>query len=53
MKRVPIHTPSAPRAIAAASPRPSKMPPAATTGTCAPTSSTICGTSGIVATVPV
>ena len=33
MKRVPSHTPSAPSAIAAARPRPSKMPPAATTGT--------------------
>ncbi len=32
MKRVPIHTPSAPSASAAARPRPSKIPPAATTG---------------------
>ena len=53
MKRVPTHTPSAPSARAAASPRPSKMPPAATTGTVAPTASTIWGTRGNVATKPV
>ena len=53
MNRVPIHTPSAPRARAAARPRPSKMPPAATTGMWAPTASTIWGTSGMVATRPV
>ena len=53
MKRVPIHTPSAPSASDAASPRPSNSPPAATTGTCSPTASTTCGTSAIVATVPV
>ena len=43
MKRVPIHTPSAPSVSAAASPRPSYRPPAATTGTCSPTASTTCG----------
>ena len=43
MKRVPTHTPSAPSASAAARPRPSKIPPAATTGTRSPTASTICG----------
>ena len=53
MNRVPIHTPSAPRARAAARPRPSKMPPAATTGMWSPTASTIWGTSGMVATRPV
>ena len=52
MKRVPIQTPSAPSASAAARPRPSKMPPAATTGTRSPTASTTWGTSGMVATVP-
>ena len=36
MKRVPIQAPCAPKASAAASPRPSKKPPAATTGTGAP-----------------
>ncbi len=44
MNRVPTQTPSAPRASAAARPRPSKMPPAATTGTRSPTASTIWGT---------
>ena len=53
MNRVPIHTPSAPSASAAARPRPSKIPPAATTGISAPTASTIWGTSGMVATRPV
>ena len=53
MKRVPTQMPSAPRDSAAASPRPSKMPPAATTGTRSPTASTIWGTSGRVATCPV
>ncbi len=53
MNRVPIHTPSAPRARAAARPRPSKIPPAATTGMLSPTASTIWGTSGMVDTVPV
>ena len=53
MKRVPIHTPSAPSARAAASPRPSTMPPAATTGTWSPTASATWGTSAMVATRPV
>ena len=53
MKRVPIQTPSAPRLSAAARPRPSNNPPAATTGTLSSTMSTIWGTSAIVATVPV
>ena len=53
MKRVPTHTPSAPSTRAAASPRPSTMPPAATTGTRSPTASTIWGTKGMVATCPV
>ena len=43
MNRVPTQTPAAPSARAAASPRPSKMPPAATTGTRSPTASTIRG----------
>ena len=43
---VPICTPAAPRAKAAAIPRPSAMPPAATTGTS--TASTTCGTSAMV-----
>ena len=53
MKRVPTQIPSAPNDRAAARPRPSKMPPAATTGTRSPTASTIWGTSGKVATWPV
>src|SRR5579884_2542903 len=53
MKRVPTHTPSAPSDRAAASPRPSKIPPAATTGTCPATASTIWGTRAMVATWPV
>ena len=53
MKRVPTQMPSAPSASAAARPRPSKMPPAATTGTVSPTASTIWGTSGRDATWPV
>ncbi len=53
MNLVPIHTPSAPSASDAASPRPSNNPPAATTGTRSPTASTTWGTSAIVATSPV
>ena len=53
MNRVPTQTPSAPRARAAARPRPSKIPPAATTGTRSPTASTTWGTRGRVATLPV
>ena len=53
MNRVPIHTPAAPNDNAAASPRPSKIPPAATTGIAPAMASTIKGTSGNVATVPV
>ncbi len=53
MNRVPTHTPSAPSASAAASPRPSTMPPAATTGTRSPTASTTWGTRANVATLPV
>ena len=53
MKRVPTQMPSAPRLSAAASPRPSKIPPAATTGIAPFIASTIIGTSGIVATRPV
>ena len=49
----PIHTPAAPRASAAAIWRPQPMPPAASTGTCAPTASTISGTSTMVAISPV
>ena len=45
---MPMFTPAAPRTRAAASPRPSAMPPAASTGTGA-TASTTCGTSAIVA----
>ena len=48
----PHHTPSAPRASAAAIWRPRAMPPAASTGTGA-TASTTSGTSTIVATSPV
>ena len=44
MKRVPIHTPTAPSASAARRPRPSAMPPAASTGVGA-TASTAAGTS--------
>ena len=43
---VPICTPAAPSAWAAAMPRPSAIPPAATTG--APIASTTCGTSAMV-----
>ena len=46
--RVPSSAPTAPRASAATRPRPSAMPPAATTGT--RTLSTTCGTSVSVAT---
>ena len=49
--RVPIHTPETPSVSAAASPRPSAMPPAAMTGI-SPTASTTAGMSGIVATLP-
>jgi hypothetical protein len=52
MKRVPIHTPAAPRASAATSPRPSAMPPAATTSRGA-TASTTAGISTRPATRPV
>ena len=47
----PHHTPSAPRAIPAASWRPLAMPPAASTGS-GPTASTTSGTSTIVAIEP-
>ncbi len=47
--RVPIHAPAAPRLSAAASPRPSAMPPAAATGV-GFTASTTAGMSGSVAT---
>ena len=47
-KRVPSDTPWAPSASAAAIPRPSMMPPDATTGMPGPTASAICGTSDIV-----
>ncbi len=47
----PVHTPSAPSAIAAAIWRPDPMPPAASTGTS--TASTTSGMSTIVATSPV
>ena len=50
-KRVPSSTPSAPRASAAARPRPSATPPAASTGIGATALTTI-GTSGIVPIVP-
>ena len=43
-KRVPSDTPAAPSARAAAMPRPSMIPPVATTGTASPTASTTCGT---------
>jgi hypothetical protein len=49
--RVPIDTPWAPSASAAARPRPSAMPPAATTGR-SPATSTTCGTNTIVETQP-
>jgi hypothetical protein len=51
MNRVPILTPAAPSMSAAAMPRPSKMPPAATTGI-GDTASTTCGTRVIVLTSP-
>src|SRR5437868_2809575 len=50
-KRVPTHAPAAPSASTAARPRPSAIPPAATTGTGA-TVSTTRGTSASVETVP-
>ena len=49
-KRVPSETPAAPSASAAAMPRPSMMPPDATTGTSRPTASTTCGTRASVPT---
>ena len=49
----PHHTPSAPSAIPAAIWRPVPIPPAASTGTVAPTASTTSGTSTIVDTSPV
>ncbi len=48
---MPIQTPWAPKASAAARPRPSTMEPAASTGMS--TASTICGMSAIPATCPV
>jgi hypothetical protein len=51
MKRVPRLTPAAPSISAAAMPRPSKMPPDATTGI-GDTASTTCGTSAMVLTSP-
>src|SRR3990172_210771 len=51
-KAVPTQAPRAPRQSAAARPRPSPMPPAASTGLGA-TASTTCGTSAIVPTRPV
>ena len=51
-KRVPSSTPSAPRARAAARPRPSATPPAASTGIGA-TALTTMGTSGIVPMSPI
>ena len=47
---MPSETPAAPSASAAAIPRPSMMPPDATTGTSRPTASTTCGTSASVPT---
>ena len=49
----PIHTPAAPRASAATIWRPEPIPPAASTGTCPPTASTISGTSTMLAISPV
>ena len=49
----PVHTPSAPSAIAAAIWRPDPIPPAARTGTRSPTASTTSGTKTIAATSPV
>jgi len=45
--------PSAPQASAAARPRPSRKPPAATTGTLCPTASSTWGSRMVVGTVPV
>src|SRR3546814_7832281 len=42
---VPTHAPRAPSIIAAATPRPSEIPPAPITGTRSPTASTTCGIS--------
>lgn len=50
-RRVPIHTPDAPRAMATAMPRASAIPPAATTGT-GPTASATSGTSAMADTCP-
>ena len=52
MKMVPHHTPSHPMASAAASPRPSPMPPAAITGV-SPATSRTCGSSASVPIRPV
>src|SRR5665213_3008511 len=52
MNLVPIHTPSAPNDNAAASPRPAKITAAATTGIAPSIASTMRGTSGTVATLP-
>ena len=49
----PIQTPAAPSASAAATWRPQPIPPAASTGTPSPTSSTISGTSTMLAISPV
>ena len=49
----PIHTPTAPSASAAATWRPQPIPPAASTGACAPTASAISGTSTMLAISPV
>src|SRR6516165_3249044 len=51
INRVPRLTPAAPSMSAAAMPRPSKMPPEATTGS-GDTASTTCGTSVMVLTSP-
>ena len=48
MNRVPMRIPLQPSVNAAANPRPSAIPPAATTGMSAPTASTIAGASDIV-----
>jgi len=48
----PVHTPWAPRAMAASIWRPSAMPPAARTGTSGPTASTTWGTSTMVEISP-
>ncbi|KFY21122.1 hypothetical protein V493_07569, partial [Pseudogymnoascus sp. VKM F-4281 (FW-2241)] len=50
-KRVPIATPAAPSTIAAATPRPSAMPPAATTGILKPSARSASVVSGTSATI--